>query len=275
VARAITERKKAEEALKKAIQEAEFARSQAERANRMKDEFLATLSHELRTPLNAMQGWANLLRLGKVQDEELQQGIESIERNARVLAQLIEDLLDMSRITACKIRLNVQRIELSAVLNESIEMVRTSAEAKGVRLQAVVDPFVGPITGDPNRLQQIFWNLLHNAIKFTPKDGKVHVHLERGDSHVEVSVIDTGEGIAPEFLPYVFDRFRQADTSTTRRQGGLGLGLSIVKHLVELHGGTVSVQSSGIGQGAIFTVQLPLVADCRDRDKDSYEHIYP
>ena len=269
VARDVTERMKAEEALKKAIQEAEFARSQAERANRMKDEFLATLSHELRTPLNAMLGWANLIRVGKVQGEELQQGIESIERNARVQVQLIEDLLDMSRIISGKICLNVQRIELAAVLNESIKMLRPLAEAKNVRLQAVMDPLVGKISGDPSRLQQVFWNLLHNAIKFTPKDGKIQVRCKGLDSHVEVSVIDNGEGIAPEFLPYVFDRFRQANASTTRQHGGLGLGLSIVKHLVELHGGSVSVQSSGIGQGAIFSVQLPLIAEYRKPDKDS------
>jgi PAS domain S-box-containing protein len=269
VARDITERKKAEEALQKAIQEAEFARSQAEKANRMKDEFLATLSHELRTPLNAMLGWANLLRLGKVQGEDLRQGIESIERNARILAQLIEDLLDMSRITSRKIRLNVQWIELSAVLNESIEMLRTSAEAKSVRLQAVIDPLVGKISADRSRLQQIFWNLLHNAIKFTPEGGEIQLKCKGLDSDVEVSVIDNGEGIAAEFLPYVFDRFRQADASTSRQHGGLGLGLSIVKHLIELHGGSVSVQSSGIGQGAIFTVRLPHVAGYREPENDS------
>jgi PAS domain S-box-containing protein len=260
VARDITEQKRAEKALKKAIEEAESARSRAETANRMKDEFLATLSHELRTPLNAMLGWANILRAGKVQGEELQQGLESIERNARVQAQLIEDLLDMSRITSNTIRLDVQEIDLSVVLNESIETLRTSAQAKGIRLQAVVAPLKEKISGDPRRLQQVFWNLLHNAIKFTPKDGEIRVELRVLDSYVEVSVIDNGEGIASEFLPYVFDRFRQADASTTRQQGGLGLGLSIVKNLVELHGGSVGVTSNGIGQGAIFIVLLPFVA---------------
>ena len=233
------------------------ARTQAERASRMKDEFLATLSHELRTPLNAVLGWAKILRLGKLQGEELKQGLDTIERNARVQAQLIEDLLDMSRIISGKVRLDVQRIDLPAVLNESIETLRATAEAKGVRLKAAMDSFAVPISGDPNRLQQVFWNLLHNAIKFTPKDGKVQVRLERVDSHVEVSVIDTGEGIAPEFLPYVFERFQQGDASTTRRHGGLGLGLAIVKQLVELHGGNVRVKSGGIGQGATFTVQSP------------------
>jgi PAS domain S-box-containing protein len=274
VARDITERKKAEETLKKAMEEAAAAnrerlqlldsereaRSQAERANRMKDEFLATLSHELRTPLNAVLGWANILRLGKCQDEELRQGLETIERNARVQTQIIEDLLDMSRIISGKIRLDVQQVDLPSVLNESIETLRAAAEAKGVGLQSVVDPFAGPISGDPNRLRQVFWNLLSNAIKFTPKGGKVQVLLKRVHSHVEVSVIDTGEGIAPDFLPYVFDRFQQGDASTTRRHGGLGLGLAIVKQLIELHGGNVRVKSGGIGQGASFVVELPLIA---------------
>ncbi len=282
VLRDITERKKTEEALKKAAEEAEAAnrerlhlldrereaRAQAERANRLKDEFLATLSHELRTPLNAVLGWANILRLGKLQGEELKQGLDTIERNARVQAQIIDDLLDMSRIISGKVRLDVQRVDLPAVLNESIETLRATAEAKGVRLQAVVDPFAGPISGDPNRLQQIFWNLLNNAIKFTPKGGKVRVVLERVNSHVEVSVSDTGEGIAPEFLPYIFDRFQQGDSSTTRRHGGLGLGLAIVKQLVELHGGNVRVESGGIGQGATFTVQLPLIAVYSEPDEE-------
>ncbi|MGA8657556.1 MAG: PAS domain S-box protein [Chthoniobacterales bacterium] len=274
VARDITERKQAEEALKKAMAEADAANrdrqqllesereacSQAERASRTKDEFLATLSHELRTPLNAVLGWANVLRLGKAQGEELEQGLDTIERNARIQAQIIEDLLDMSAIISGKVRLDVQRVDLPAVLKESIETLRATAEAKGIRLHTVVDPFAGPIYGDPNRLQQVFWNLLSNAIKFTPKGGKVQVLLERVNSQVEASVIDTGEGIAAEFLPYVFDRFQQADASTTRRHGGLGLGLAIVKQLVELHGGNVRVKSAGIGQGATFTVRLPLIA---------------
>jgi CheY-like chemotaxis protein len=183
-----------------------------------------------------------------------------VERNARVQVQIIDDLLDLSGMISGKVRLEVQRVDLPAVLNESIETLRPTAEAKGIRLQAVVDPFAGPISGDPNRLKQIFWNLLSNAIKFTSKNGKVQVLLERVNSHVEVSVIDTGEGIAPEFLPYVFDRFRQGDASTTRRHGGLGLGLAIVKQLVELHGGNIRVKSGGIGQGATFTLHLPLIA---------------
>jgi PAS domain S-box-containing protein len=284
VARDISERKKAEEALKKAMEEAEAAnrerlklldsereaRSQAERASRMKDEFLATLSHELRTPLNAVLGWAKILRNGNLQGEELKQGLDIIGRNAQVQAQIIEDLLDMSRIISGKVRLDVQWIELSSVLNESIETLRSTAQAKGVYLQAWLDPFARPISGDPNRLQQIFWNLLNNAIKFTPKEGKVEVLLKHASTEVQVSVIDTGEGIAPEFLPYIFDRFQQGDASTTRRHGGLGLGLSIVKQLVELHGGNVRVQSDGIGKGATFSVHLPLAAVYSEPEKEGH-----
>jgi PAS domain S-box-containing protein len=284
VARDISERKKAEEALKKAMEEAEVAnrerlqllesereaRSQAEQASRMKDEFLATLSHELRTPLNAVLGWANILRHGNLQGEELKQGLDIIERNARVQAQIIDDLLDMSRIISGKVRLDVQWIELSAVLNESIETLRSTAQAKGVYLQARLDPFARPIYGDPNRLQQVFWNLLNNAIKFTPKDGKVEVLLKHASTEVQVSVIDTGEGIAPEFLPYIFDRFQQGDASTTRRHGGLGLGLAIVKQLVELHGGNVRVQSDGLGKGATFNVHLPLTAVYSEPEKEGH-----
>ena len=282
VARDITERKNAEAALKKAMKEADAAncerlllldsereaRSRAERASRMKDEFLATLSHELRTPLNAVLGWAHILRIGKLRGDELMQGLDTIERNARVQAQIIEDLLDMSRIISGKVRLDVEQIDLPAVLNESIDTVRAAAEAKGIRLQAVVDPCAGPISGDADRLQQVFWNLLNNAIKFTPTGGQVQVLLERDNSRIEVSVIDTGEGIAPEFLPYVFDRFQQGDASTTRRHGGLGLGLAIVKQLVELHGGSVRVKSSGIGKGTTFTVRLPLIAVYSEPDKE-------
>jgi PAS domain S-box-containing protein len=272
IARDITDRKLSEEALREAQKVAEAAnadrqrlleseraaRSEAERASYMKDEFLATLSHELRTPLNAVLGWATALRAGHFPTEEFEQGLETIERNARVQAQIIEDLLDMSRIISGKVRLDVQRVDLPAVVAEAIETVRATALAKGVRLQTIIDPLNAPVTGDPNRLQQVFWNLLSNAIKFTPKGGRVQVLLERVDSHVEVSIIDTGEGILPEFLPYIFDRFQQADASTTRRHGGLGLGLAIVKQLVELHGGSVRVKSSGTGKGATFIVSLPM-----------------
>ena len=263
VARDVTERKKAEEALRKASEEAEEAnrqrlllldsereaRSQAERASRMKDEFLATLSHELRTPLNAVVGWANLLRSDKLTATELRKGLDTIERNARIQAQIIEDLLDMSRIISGKVRLNVQRIDLPNVLNQSMETIRATADAKSIHLDSVVDLHVGTILGDPDRLQQVFWNLLNNAIKFTPNGGEVQVLVKRVTTYIEVSVVDTGEGIAPEFLPYVFDRFLQGDASITRHHGGLGLGLAIVKQLVELHGGYVRVRSGGIGEG--------------------------
>jgi PAS domain S-box-containing protein len=283
VARDITERRNSEKALKRAMEEAEKAnherlqlldserdaRSRAELASRMKDEFLATLSHELRTPLNAVLGWAHILHTGNLQDDELKQGLDAIERNARTQAQIIEDLLDMSRIISGKMRLDVAQIDLPAVLNESVDTVRTAAEAKGIHLQVVVDPRIGPISGDADRLRQVFWNLLNNTIKFTPKGGQARVLLERVKSHIEVSVNDTGEGIAPEFLPYVFDRFQQGDASTTRRHGGLGLGLAIVKQLVELHGGTVDVRSDGIDKGTTFTVHLPLLAVHFERDKES------
>jgi PAS domain S-box-containing protein len=272
IARDITDRKLSEEALREAqkvadaanadrqrlLESERAARSEAERANRMKDEFLATLSHELRTPLNAVLGWATALRAVHSPTPELEQGLETIERNARVQAQIIEDLLDMSRIISGKVRLDVQRLDLPAVVAEAINTVRTSASAKGVRLQTIIDPLNAPVTGDPHRLQQVFWNLLSNAIKFTPKGGRIQVLLERVDSHVEVSIIDTGEGISPEFLPYIFNRFQQADPSTTRRHSGLGLGLAIVKELVELHGGSVRVKSGGTGKGATFIVSLPL-----------------
>src|SRR6202011_1795628 len=241
-------------------------------ANRMKDEFLATLSHELRTPLNAVLGWATALRAVHSPTPELEQGLETIERNARVQAQIIEDLLDMSRIISGKVRLDVQRLDLPAVVAEAINTVRTSASAKGVRLQTIIDPLNAPVTGDPHRLQQVFWNLLSNAIKFTPKGGRVQVLLERVDSHVEVSVIDTGEGISPDFLPYIFDRFQQADASTTRRHGGLGLGLAIVKNLVELHGGTVQAKSGGLDKGATFIVNLPLTVFHPPPDPRRREH---
>jgi PAS domain S-box-containing protein len=272
IARDITDRKLSEEALREAQRIAEAAiadrqrlleseraaRAEAERASHMKDEFLATLSHELRTPLNAVLGWAAALRAGYSSTKELEQGLETIERNARVQAQIIDDLLDMSRIISGKVRLDVQRVDLPAVVAEAIDTVRASAVAKGVRLQTIIDPLNAPVTGDPNRLQQVFWNLLTNAIKFTPKGGCVQVLLARLDSHVEVNIIDTGEGISPEFLPYIFNRFQQADASTTRRHRGLGLGLAIVKQLVELHGGSVRAKSSGTGKGATFIVSLPV-----------------
>jgi PAS domain S-box-containing protein len=255
--RDISGRKRAAEERDQLFESERAARAEAERASRMKDEFLATLSHELRTPLNAILGWATILGSGATA-AEISEGVEVIERNARAQARIIDDLLDMSRIISGKVRLDVQRVDLASVLEAAIGTVRPAADAKGVRLQAVLDPLALPVSGDPSRLQQVFWNLLTNAVKFTPRGGRVQVLLERVDSHLEASVIDTGEGIAPEFLPHVFDRFRQADASTTRPHGGLGLGLAIVKQLVELHGGEVIAKSGGVGRGSTFTVVLPL-----------------
>ena len=235
------------------------ARAESENQSRMKDEFLATLSHEIRTPLNAILGWSQIMR-ASMDPQDIASGLEVIERNARAQSQIIEDLLDMSRIISGKVRLDVQRVDLSTVVQSAVDTARPTAEAKGVRLQSVIDPLHGvAVSGDANRLQQVLWNLISNAIKFTPRNGLVRVVLERVNSHLEISVIDTGEGIKPDFLPYVFDRFRQADASTTRRHGGLGLGLSIVKQLVELHGGSIRVNSAGLGQGTTFIVALPLL----------------
>jgi PAS domain S-box-containing protein len=234
------------------------ARSEAERLSHVKDEFLATLSHELRTPLNAIQGWATLLRDRKVSAQDRDRGLETIERNVRVQAQIVNDLLDMSRIVSGKIHLEVQPLYLHEVVNNAIETVRQSAAAKNVRIQPMLDSRIGMVRGDPNRLQQALWNLLSNAVKFTPNGGRVQVVLERVNSHVEICIADTGIGIPGEFLPYVFDRFRQGDPSTTRRYGGLGLGLSIVRSLIELHGGTIRVKSPGENQGSTFIIALPI-----------------
>ncbi|MGH7277455.1 MAG: hybrid sensor histidine kinase/response regulator, partial [Candidatus Rokuibacteriota bacterium] len=226
------------------------------------------LSHELRTPLNAVLGWAVTLRSGVLDAATAARALEAIERNARVQGQLIEDLLDISRIVTGKLRVDVRLVDLVTVVEAALDAVRPGAEAKGVRLQPMLDPRAGPISGDPDRLQQIVWNLLSNAIKFTPRDGRVHVRLERASSHVEIIVSDSGAGIPPEVLPYVFDRFRQADSTTTRSQRGLGIGLSLVKHLVELHGGSVHAASPGPGHGSTFTVKLPLLVRFGAREAD-------
>jgi PAS domain S-box-containing protein len=236
------------------------AREEAEQANHLKDEFLATISHELRTPLTAIIGWSNMLRAGTLDETLSARAVETIYRNAQSQNQLIADLLDVSRIISGKLRLDVRTIELPAVIEAALDAVRPAAEAKGVRLQSLIDSLAGPISGDADRLQQIIWNLLTNAIKFTPPGGRVQVRLERVDSHVEITVSDSGIGINPEFLPYVFDRFRQADAATTRLHGGLGLGLSIVRQLTELHGGTARVESEGEGKGATFVISLPFIA---------------
>lgn len=251
----LTESKRAEALLRKQTEE-------LSRANRLKDEFLATVSHELRTPLNAILGWSTMLRSKKLDEAMVSRALETIERNARAQNQLIEDLLDVSRIITGKLRLNVRPVVLVSVLEVAIDSIRPAAEAKNIQIQSILDPSAGPISGDPDRLQQVFWNLLSNAVKFTPKGGRVQIRLERINSHVEVVISDTGQGIRSDFLPYVFDRLQQADSSTTRVHGGLGLGLAITRHLVELHGGTVQADSAGEGKGATFTVILPIRIFC-------------
>jgi signal transduction histidine kinase len=237
--------------------EAREARAAAEAASRSKDEFLATVSHELRTPLNAMLGWAQILQITD-DPEKLRRGLETIVRNAKLQTQLIDDLIDVSRIISGKMRLDVRPVDLPEVVDSAVEGIWPAAEAKQIDLVRVVDPKAGPVAGDAERLQQVVWNLLSNAVRFTPRGGRVEVRLEEDGTYVDIVVADTGIGIAPEFLPQVFDRFRQLDSSTTRTHGGLGLGLAIVRHLTELHGGTVEAQSPGEGLGATFVVHLPI-----------------
>jgi signal transduction histidine kinase/ActR/RegA family two-component response regulator len=261
LSRYISELQHSEEARGQLLLRAERARSEAEAANRIKDEFLATLSHELRTPLTSLLGWSSVLREARRDEKVLAQGLEAIDRNAKVQAQLIDDLLDVSRIVSGKLNLEVRPLDIASVARAAINVAQPAADAKNITLDYHAEPGVGAISADSARLHQIIWNLLSNAVKFTPHGGKISVRVEQDDSDARVTVIDTGQGIDPEFLPRVFDRFRQADSSTTRSFGGLGLGLAIVRHLVELHGGTVSAQSDGAGKGASFTATFPLLAD--------------
>ncbi|MGQ0506265.1 MAG: hybrid sensor histidine kinase/response regulator [Myxococcaceae bacterium] len=254
----IDDRKRVEETRLSLLNAEREAREQAEVANRAKDEFLATVSHELRTPLNAILGWARMLRSGMLDPKKLERALDTIVRNAQVQKELIEDILDVSRIVTGKLRIQLRRISCIQIVQAALDTVKPTADARGVQLASKIDPTADQATGDPDRLQQVVWNLLSNAIKFTPKGGTVTLTLERQDSQVELRVADTGRGISPAFLPHVFDRFRQEDGISTRTQGGLGLGLAIVRHLVELHGGSVSATSEGEGQGATFTVRLPL-----------------
>jgi PAS domain S-box-containing protein len=256
--RDVTERRRAAEVREELLRREQMARTESETANRLKDEFLATLSHELRTPLNAITGWATLLAQGCLNEAETAAAIETIQRNARAQAHLVEDLLDVSRIISGKLRLDIQAVELGTLLEAALDAVRPAAEARGVRLQVAIDPRAAVVNGDPARLQQIAWNLLSNAIKFTPRGGRVELALRRAESHVELTVSDTGIGIPPHMLQRIFDRFAQADSSSTREYHGLGLGLALVRHLTEAHGGSVSAYSAGDGQGATFTVSLPL-----------------
>jgi PAS domain S-box-containing protein len=251
IARDITEQRQARKDLDEAYR-------QAEESSRLKEEFLATISHELRTPLSAILGWARMLRLGQLSKENAAKALDTIERNARAQAQLIDDLLDVSRIVTGKLRMDVRPSDPNSFIDAAVDAVRPAAEAKGVRVQKVIDTGLISIPGDPVRLQQVIWNLLSNAIKFTPRGGRVQIRSERVNSHLEIVVSDTGQGISPDFLPHVFDRFRQADQKASRQHGGMGLGLAIVRHLVELHGGNVSATSEGEGQGATFTVRLPI-----------------
>jgi signal transduction histidine kinase len=249
---------RAEEERRQLLEREQRARQEAQAANRAKDEFLATLSHELRTPLNAILGWSRLLSSGSLDAETSRKAIEIIDRNTRLQAQLIEDLLDISRIITGKLRLDLQVVPVGRIVESALESVRPSAEAKGIVVEAALGDGEEPILCDAGRMQQIVWNLLTNAIKFTPEGGVIRVDAQRDDDAVVVSVTDSGVGIAPDFLPYVFERFRQQDGASTRAHGGLGLGLSIVRHLTELHGGTVNAESAGEGHGATFLVRVPL-----------------
>jgi PAS domain S-box-containing protein len=246
-------------ALERALRaEAEHARGEADTANRAKDEFLTVLSHELRTPLNAVYGWARMLRNGQLDAETTTRAVDAITRNAEAQSRLIDDLLDVSRIVAGKMRLEFRSIDLRAVVEAAVDAVRPAAEAREIRLETVLDPQAGPVQGDADRLQQIIWNLVMNAVKFTPKAGRIQIVVQRVKSAVEIMVTDTGLGIRPEVLPHIFERFRQGDSGSTREKTGLGIGLALVRHLTELHGGTVSAESAGEGKGATFRVHLPL-----------------
>jgi PAS domain S-box-containing protein len=257
----ITDRKQAEKEREYLLESEQAARTEAETANRIKDEFLAVLSHELRSPLNPILGWARLLQSRKFDEAALKKALATIERNAKLQAQLIEDLLDVSRILQGKLNLNMASIDLASTIEAAMETVRLAAEAKSIEIQIMLDPDVRQVLGDAARLQQVLWNLLSNAVKFTPDEGQVNVQLECIDTHAQITVSDTGKGINAEFLPYVFDYFRQADSKTTRKFGGLGLGLAITRRLVEMHGGTIWATSPGEGQGSVFTVRLPLIKD--------------
>lgn len=234
------------------------ARRAAEAANRTKDEFLAMVTHELRTPLSVIKGWAGMLLEGKVEGEAAAVALQTFKRNAEIQQHLIDDLLDISRIASGKLRVDARETDLVQIIEDALEVVALAAQAKGIRLHADFDWAAGSVSGDPERLQQVFWNLFSNAVKFTPKGGQIEVRLERIDSFARVLVKDTGKGIDPEFLPFVFDRFSQENGTASTRKGGLGLGLSIVRHLVEMHGGTVRAESPGVGLGATFAVTLPL-----------------
>ncbi|QSJ16568.1 MASE1 domain-containing protein [Nostoc sp. UHCC 0702] len=273
--RNITERKQAEVERENLLTREQTARSEAEAANRYKDQFLAVLSHELRTPLNPILGWVILLRSRKLEGETLLRGLETIERNTKLQIKLIEDLLDVSRIQQGKLVLNIQPVNLVKAIEEALETVHLAVEAKNIQIQTLFEPNIGMISGDAARLQQIFWNLLSNAVKFTPSGGQIQVRLVQVDNFVELQIQDTGKGINAEFIPHIFEYFRQADGAITRQFGGLGLGLAITRHLTELHGGTVKAESLGEGMGATFTVRLPLMLNITQKDENTVkQHNY-
>jgi len=272
IARDISLRRELERAREQALEQERQGRALAEAANRSKDAFLAMVSHELRSPLSPILSWARLLRMKALDEAQSVHALETIERCARAQAQLIDDLLDISRIVAGQLRLEVEQVDLASVIKEAIEVVRPAANAKQIRLQTVLDTETGMIAGDSARLQQVVWNLLSNAIKFTPKGGRIQTTLARLNSHVEIAISDTGEGLAPEFLSHLFERFQQAETGPTRSHSGLGLGLSIVRHIAELHGGTVVAESAGVGQGATFTVKLPQTIFARTAGESERRH---
>jgi len=260
----VTARKSAEEERAASLLRERDARRHAEEADRLKDEFLATLSHELRTPLTSILGWASMIRSGEVEGSNATRAVETIERNARSQARLIDDLLDVSRIITGNLRLDLHPLNLAPIVDAALDALRPTADVKGIQLQTHFVPEECLVKGDPNRLRQVIWNLLSNAIKFTQRGGSVSIDLTCVESTARLTVSDTGDGISPDFLPYVFDRFRQAEGSISRKQGGLGLGLAVARHLVELHGGTITAESEGLGQGSVFTVDLPLAQERRD-----------
>jgi PAS domain S-box-containing protein len=260
----VTSRQSAEDERSAALLREQDARRHAEEADRLKDEFLATLSHELRTPLTSILGWASMIRNGEVEGTNATRAIETIERNARSQARLIDDLLDVSRIITGNLRLDLHPLNLAPIVDAALDALRPTADVKGIRLQTRFEPEECLVKGDSNRLRQVIWNLLSNAIKFTQRGGSVNIDLECVESTARLLVSDTGDGISPEFLPYVFDRFRQAEGSISRKQGGLGLGLAVARHLVELHGGTITATSEGLGKGSVFTVDLPMTQERRD-----------
>jgi signal transduction histidine kinase/CheY-like chemotaxis protein len=254
----VKERREVEERLRLALIGEQMARAEAETANRMKDEFLATVSHEIRTPLNAIIGWSHLLRSGRLDEATIARAIETIDRNAKSQAQLIEDILDVSRMITGKLRLNSETVDIASVINAAIDSVQLAMDSKDLQLEVTLDPSARHTVGDANRLQQVVWNLLANAIKFTPAGGHIEVKVERANRNLQIRVSDNGQGIGQDFLPFIFEPFRQGDGTTTRQHGGLGLGLALVRHLVELHGGTINAESAGGGRGATFTIKLPL-----------------